>query len=60
LVDARTQPLYGGCLTFLLTFVSFGIGWIVTGIVSRTRTAALGLAVCAVPMLLSTALYTVL
>jgi hypothetical protein len=60
LIDDRTKPLYAGCTAFLLTLVSFGIGWIITGMVSRTRTAALGLVVCALPLALSTAVTTLL
>lgn len=60
LVDERTRPLYAGCTGFLLGFGAFGIGWIATGVVSRTRTAAVGLAVVALPLLLSTAVFTLL
>ncbi|NUR69567.1 MAG: hypothetical protein HOU81_01980 [Hamadaea sp.] len=60
LVDERTRPLYAGCTGFLLGFGAFGIGWIATGVISRTRTAALGLAVVALPLLLSTAVFTLL
>jgi hypothetical protein len=60
LVDPRTRPLYAGCTGFLLGFVAFGVGWIVTGVVSRTRTAAVGLATVALPLLLSTAIFTLL
>jgi hypothetical protein len=60
LVSERTRPLYAGCTGFLLALVSFGVGWVVTGVISRTRTAALGLAVCALPLIVSTALFTIL
>jgi hypothetical protein len=40
--------------------VSFGIGWVITGVVSRSRTALLGLIVCALPLILSTAVITFL
>lgn len=60
LVDNRTKPLYAGCTAFLLTLVSFGIGWVITGMVSRSRTAGLGLLICAAPLLLSTAVITFL
>lgn len=60
LVDNRTKPLYAGCTAFLLTLVSFGIGWVVTGMVSRTRTPVLGLLVCALPLALSTIVITLL
>lgn len=60
LVDDRTKPLYAGCTAFLLTLVSFGIGWVITGMVSRSRTPLLGLIVCALPLALSTAVITFL
>lgn len=60
LIDDRTKPLYAGCTAFLLTLVSFGIGWVITGVVSRTRTAALGLIVCALPLIISTLVITLL
>jgi hypothetical protein len=60
LIDDRTKPLYAGCTAFILTMVSFGIGWVITGLVSRTRTAVLGLIVCALPLIISTAVITFL
>ena len=60
LVEDRTKPLFAGCTAFVLALASFGIGWVITGIVSRTRNAPLGLIVCALPVFLSTAVYTVL
>jgi hypothetical protein len=60
LVDDRTKPLYAGCTGFLLTLVSFGIGWVVTGMVSRSRTPLLGLVVCALPLMLSTIVITLM
>jgi hypothetical protein len=60
LVDDRTKPLYAGCTAFLLTLVSFGIGWIITGMFSRTRTPVLGALVCALPLVLSTIVITLL
>jgi hypothetical protein len=60
LVSERTRPLYAGCTGFLLALVSFGVGWIVTGVISRTRMAALGLAVCALPLIVSTMVFTIL
>jgi hypothetical protein len=60
LIAERTKPLYAGCTAFLLTLVGFGIGWVVTGIVSRSRTAALGLIICALPLIISTAVITVM
>jgi len=60
LVSERTRPLYAGCTGFLLALLSFGVGWIATGVISRTRTAALGLAICALPLIVSTAVFTIL
>ena len=60
LISERTKPLYAGCTAFLLTLVSFGIGWVITGFVSRHRTAALGLIVCALPLIVSTAVITIM
>ncbi|MCP2326259.1 hypothetical protein HDA40_004766 [Hamadaea flava] len=60
LVDERTRPFYAGCTGFLLAFGAFGIGWIATGVISRTRTAAMGLAVVALPQVLSTAVFALL
>jgi len=60
LVSERTRPLYAGCTGFLLALLSFGVGWIVTGVISRSRTAALGLVVCALPLMASTAVFTIL
>jgi hypothetical protein len=60
LVDDRTKPLYAGCTAFLLTLVSFGIGWIITGMLSRSRTPVLGVLVCALPLALSTIVITLL
>lgn len=60
LVDDRTKPLYAGCTAFLLTLVSFGIGWVITGMVSRSRTPILGVLVCALPLVLSTIVITLL
>lgn len=59
LVDDRTKWLYAGCTAFLLTLASFGVGWVITGIVSRSRTALLGLIICALPLVVSTAVITV-
>jgi hypothetical protein len=60
LVDARTRPFYAGCTGFLLAALSFGIGWVITGVVSRSRNTPIGLAVCALPLAVSTAVFTAL
>lgn len=60
LVDDRTKPLYAACTAFLLTLVAFGIGWAVTGMVSRTRTPLLGLVLCGLPLAISTVVITLL
>ncbi|WP_034590899.1 hypothetical protein [Hamadaea tsunoensis] len=60
LVDPHHRALYAGCTGFLMTLLSFSVGWIVTGVVSRTRTALLGFVVCAAPFVLSLVVYTFL